>query len=118
MYVLNATSDLHSSDFVHRASVQVKSSEITGATLHVSLPWWRHLYTVPFLVWYPVLAYAYYVKYDDWLKSEEWTFLACVTLGVSHALSYLFTRWNTGAKAWITTRRVRAENMAMLFINS
>ncbi|PCH41918.1 endoplasmic reticulum Ca-transporting P-type ATPase [Wolfiporia cocos MD-104 SS10] len=54
---------------------------------------------------YPLLAYAYYVKYDDWLKSEEWTFLACVTVGVTHALSFLFTRWSTGAKAAITTRK-------------
>ena len=30
---------------------------------------------------YPLLAYAYSVKYVNCLKSEEWTFLACVSLG-------------------------------------
>ena len=30
---------------------------------------------------YPLLAYAYFVKYVNCLKSEEWTFLACVSLG-------------------------------------
>ncbi|RDX42013.1 endoplasmic reticulum Ca-transporting P-type ATPase [Lentinus brumalis] len=87
------------------SSVKVVSSEITGVSLHVRLPWYTHLYTIPFLCFYPLLAYAYYVKYDDWLQSEEWTFLACVSLGLGHALSFLFTKWNTGAKAWITTRK-------------
>ncbi|KAL6304468.1 endoplasmic reticulum Ca-transporting P-type ATPase [Sparassis latifolia] len=88
--------------------VEVASSEIAAATLHVALPWYLHLYAVPFLSLYPLLAYAYYARYDDWLRSEEWTFLACVTLGVSHALSFLITRWNTGAKAWITARVARS----------
>ncbi|TBU28136.1 endoplasmic reticulum Ca-transporting P-type ATPase [Dichomitus squalens] len=90
------------------SSVKVVSAEIAGASLHVSLPWYTHLYTIPFLSLYPVLAYAYYVKYDDWLQSEEWTFLACVSLGLGHALSFLFTKWNTGAKAWITTRKAHS----------
>ncbi|OCH92405.1 endoplasmic reticulum Ca-transporting P-type ATPase [Obba rivulosa] len=88
--------------------LQVESNEIAAASLHVSLPWYTHLYTVPFLSLYPLLAYAYYVEYDDWLQSEEWTFLAVVTLCSSHALSFLFTRWSTDAKAWITTRKARS----------
>ncbi|CAL1710696.1 unnamed protein product [Somion occarium] len=84
-------------------SVNVESSEIVGATLHRSLPWYLHIYTIPFLALYPVLAYAFYVKYDEWIQSEEWTFLACVSLGVGHALSFLITKWNTGALARITT---------------
>lgn len=90
-----------------RVSVVVKSSEIARASLHVSLPWYIYLYTLPFLSLYPLLAYAYFVKYDDWLVSEEWTFLACVSLGAGHALSFLVTKWNAGARAWITTKKVR-----------
>ncbi|KAL4072457.1 hypothetical protein V8B97DRAFT_1959372 [Scleroderma yunnanense] len=85
--------------------VQVESPEIARATLHVALPWYTHVYTLPFLSLYPLLAYAYYIKYDDWIKSEEWTFLFCVLLGAGHALSFLVTRWNSAAKAWITTRK-------------
>lgn len=88
-------------------AVTVVSSEIARAELRCSLNTWTHIYAFPFLCFYPLLAYAYYVKYDDWLKSEEWTFLACVTLGAGHALSFLVTRWNAGAKAWITTTSVR-----------
>lgn len=74
--------------------------------LHVSIPWQSHVYGYPFLSLYPLLAYTYFVKYDQWLVSEEWTFLACISLGVCHALSFLVTKWNTGARAWITTRKV------------
>lgn len=89
-----------------RVAVKVESNEIAAASLHRSLPSYTYLYAVPFLSLYPLLAYAYYIKYDDWLQSEEWTFLACVTLGAGHALSFLVTRWSTGARAWVTTRRV------------
>ncbi|KAH9173807.1 endoplasmic reticulum Ca-transporting P-type ATPase [Lactarius sanguifluus] len=91
-----------------RVSVKTVSSEISGTDLRVSIPRWRHIYAVPFLPFYPLLAYAYYVKYDQWLKSEEWTFLACVLLGAGHSLSFLVTRWNARAKAWITTREARS----------
>ncbi|KZT35044.1 cation-transporting ATPase [Sistotremastrum suecicum HHB10207 ss-3] len=85
-------------------TITVKSTEIERATLHKSIPLWRHIYAVPILPFYPLLAYTYYVKYDDWLKSEEWTFLACVTLGLTHALSFLITRWSSGARAWVTAK--------------
>ncbi|KAG1724814.1 uncharacterized protein EDB91DRAFT_1087334 [Suillus paluster] len=64
-----------------RAYVTVQSNEIAKASLHIALPWYTHLYTIPFLLLYLLLVYAYYIKYDDWLKSEEWTSLACVSLG-------------------------------------
>ena len=93
----------------HHRKVTVQSPEIARASLHIALPWYSHLYTLPFLSLYPVLAYAYYVKYDHWLGGEEWTFLACVSLGAGHALSFLVTKWSAGARAIITTRRVSNE---------
>ncbi|KAF8876645.1 endoplasmic reticulum Ca-transporting P-type ATPase [Infundibulicybe gibba] len=90
-----------------RTAVHVTSPEIARASLHISLPWWKRIYTLPFLSLYPLLAYAYYVKYDEWLVSEEWTFLACVSLGAGHALSFLVTKWNAGARARITTTEAR-----------
>ncbi|KAF9042913.1 cation-transporting ATPase [Panaeolus papilionaceus] len=90
------------------ASVAVVSPEIARASLHVSIPWLYHLYGLPFFSLYPFLAYAYFIKYDQWLVSEEWTFLACVTLGAGHALSFLVTRWNAGARAWVTTRKAKS----------
>ena len=97
-----------------RVAVKVESSEISAAELRAALPWYLHLYTVPSLCLYPLLAYAYYVKYDDWLQSEEWTFLACITVGVTHALSFLSTKWSSAAKALITTRGVSTPYVLML----
>ncbi|THH17172.1 hypothetical protein EW146_g3599 [Bondarzewia mesenterica] len=94
--------------YAMRASVNIISSEIARAELRVTVPRWTHLYALPSLILYPLLAYTYYVRYDDWLQSEEWTFLACVLLGAGHALSFLVTRWNAGAKAWVTTRKARS----------
>lgn len=90
------------------ASVNIISSEIARTELRVTVPRWTHLYAAPFLSLYPLFAYAYYVKYDEWIMSEEWTFLGCVLLGAGHALSFLVTRWNAGAKAWVTTRKARS----------
>jgi len=83
-------------------AVTVVSPEISRASLHRARPTLFHIYALPFLSLYPLLAYAYYVKYDEWLRSEEWTFLACVSLGAGHALSFLVTRWSAGARAAIT----------------
>ncbi|KAF8322419.1 endoplasmic reticulum Ca-transporting P-type ATPase [Cantharellus anzutake] len=84
-------------------AIHVSSQDIERASLHTSRPLWAHAYAVPFLLLYPIWAYAYYFKYDDWVKSEEWTFLGCVALGAGHALSFLATRWSAGAKALITS---------------
>jgi len=105
-------------DHSHRVSVGIVSPEISGTDLRVSIPRWQHVYALPFLPFYPLLAYAYYVKYDQWLRSEEWTFLACVLLGAGHALSFLVTRWSAKAKAWITTREVRAHHIFVRVTNA
>ncbi|EIN05518.1 endoplasmic reticulum Ca-transporting P-type ATPase [Punctularia strigosozonata HHB-11173 SS5] len=94
------------------ASVSVESPEIAAASLRVALPFWTHLYAAPFLALYPLWAYAYFIKYDTWIQSEEWTFVGCVLLGAGHALSFLVTRWNAGAKAWVTTKAAKSLEQA------
>ncbi|KAF8511743.1 E1-E2 ATPase-domain-containing protein [Hysterangium stoloniferum] len=89
-------------------AVAIRSPDIERASLHIYLPWYTYLYAIPFLSLYPLWAYAYYFRYDDWIKSEEWTFLECVCLGAGHALSFLVTKWGTGAKAWVETRTARS----------
>lgn len=84
----------------------MQSDEIAQVTLHRRRPLWTHVYVLPFLCLYPLLAYAYYERYDDWVKSEEWTFAYTVTLVAAHALSYLATHWNVRAKALITASHV------------
>ncbi|QRW07471.1 endoplasmic reticulum Ca-transporting P-type ATPase [Ceratobasidium sp. AG-Ba] len=86
--------------------IAVSSPDIVRASLHKRIPVLWHAYALPFLSLWPVLAYAYYVRYDDWIKSEEWSFVYTVGLGASHALSFLSTRWSAGIRAWVTTSSV------------
>ncbi|KAF8686464.1 Endoplasmic reticulum ca-transporting p-type atpase [Rhizoctonia solani] len=88
---------------INRPDIVVTSPDIVRASLHRSVPFIWHAYALPFSCMWPVLAYAYYVRYDDWIKSEEWSFIFTVGLGASHALSFLSTRWSTGVRAWVTT---------------
>ncbi|CAE6449129.1 unnamed protein product, partial [Rhizoctonia solani] len=83
--------------------IAVTSPDIVRASLHNSIPLIWHAYALPFLCLWPVLAYAYYIRYDDWIKSEEWSFIFTVGLGATHALSFLSTRWSAGVRAWVTT---------------
>lgn len=92
--------------------VAVQSDEIASVTLHRKRPILYHVYALPFLSLYPVLLYAYHVKYDQWLKSEEWTFMYTVLLLLLHALSYLVTHWDVRAKALITSTSVSDLAMA------
>ncbi|PWN24374.1 putative SPF1-P-type ATPase [Jaminaea rosea] len=87
--------------------VAVQSPDVARITLHVPIPLWTHLYVLPFLFLYPLYLYAYYVAYDSWIKSEEWTFVYTVSLVVSHALAFLGTKWSIGFKAWVTTKQVK-----------
>ncbi|KAE8220877.1 hypothetical protein CF319_g5661 [Tilletia indica] len=83
--------------------IAVESDEIAWLTLHRPIPHEFRVYAFPFLALYPVWAYAYFLKYDTWVKSEEWTFVFSVLLVTTHALSFLVTRWSVSAKALITS---------------
>ncbi|KZW01434.1 hypothetical protein EXIGLDRAFT_760924 [Exidia glandulosa HHB12029] len=88
------------------APVELRSPKIASASLHAYRPLWTHIYAVPFALLYPLLAYTYYVRYDDWLGSEEYTFVATVGLCASHGLSFLATRWSIRMRAALTCRSV------------
>ncbi|KAH7098014.1 hypothetical protein BKA62DRAFT_714380 [Auriculariales sp. MPI-PUGE-AT-0066] len=83
-------------------SISVDSPEIARATLHRYRPLWTHLYVAPFIALYPLAAYAYYVEYDRWIQSEEWSFVFTVGLVASHALSFLVTKWSVRARTLLT----------------
>ncbi|PWZ02649.1 putative SPF1-P-type ATPase [Testicularia cyperi] len=87
--------------------VAIQSPEIASVTLHKRIPLHLHLYVLPSLSLYPIWAYAYFVKYDDWVRSEEWTFVFTVALISGHALSFLVTKWSIAAKALTTCVRAK-----------
>ncbi|EPQ28853.1 uncharacterized protein PFL1_03656 [Pseudozyma flocculosa PF-1] len=95
-------------------AIAVQSPEIASVTLHRAIPFHLHLYVLPFLSLYPIAAYAYLVRYDDWIRSEEWTFVYTVGLVTLHALSFLVTKWSIAAKAIITCTSARSLDDAQL----
>src|SRR5690242_20496064 len=94
--------------------VAIQSPEIASISLHKSIPTHLHLYAIPFLSLYPIWAYAYYFKYDQWVKSEEWTFVFSVLLVSGHALSFLITKWSIAAKAATTCFNAKSLDDATL----
>ncbi|WVQ79930.1 hypothetical protein IAT38_002031 [Cryptococcus sp. DSM 104549] len=81
---------------------KIVSPEIDHISLHNPIPLHLRLYGLPFLSLYPLLYYAYYHRYEDFVVSEEWTFIYCVLLGAGHALSFLTTAWSSSVNAKIS----------------
>ncbi|KAM0787920.1 hypothetical protein ACM66B_006126 [Microbotryomycetes sp. NB124-2] len=79
-------------------SVPVESNDVERLTLVQPLPAYMRVYVGPWLVAYPLAAYAY-LNYDTYIQSIEWTFLLCIALFGGHALSFLFTRWSVAFKS-------------------
>ncbi|KDN43683.1 putative SPF1-P-type ATPase [Tilletiaria anomala UBC 951] len=86
------------------SGIAIQSPDIASITLHKRVPLIWHLYGIPCLSLYPLYLYTYFAKYDEWVKSEEWTFIYTLGLFGGHALSFLVTRWSIKAKALITCR--------------
>ena len=72
--------------------VEIKSQSIKSISLHNSIPLQFRIYSLWF-IFYPFFIYAYYFNYDTYLKSEEWTFLACLFVFGGQALCWLGGRW-------------------------
>lgn len=85
----------------------VVSNEIAAISLHVPIPALLHIYVLPFLFLYPAAAYVYLLRYDDLVVDQANTFIGCVVLFGSHALSWLATRWSCDFRALVTSLRVR-----------
>ena len=85
----------------------ISSESISKIELLNPLPLLVHVYVLPFLLLYPAAIYAYTAKYTDWLGEEQAnTFLLCLCLFGSHALSFLSTKWSDGFKTKTTCFKV------------
>ena len=81
--------------------VAVHSDEIASVTPLRMRPIEQRLYAGPFAALYLLLAYAYFLRYDQWVKSEEWTFVFVAGLLAMHALSFLATKWSVRIRAGV-----------------
>ncbi|PKC13426.1 hypothetical protein RhiirA5_459417 [Rhizophagus irregularis] len=80
----------------------VNAKSIIQSSLHTrkSLLW--HGYIWPFLCLYSLWLYIYIYSYEEYLASEEWTFLTLVSLITMNALIFLSCQWSVRAKACFT----------------
>lgn len=97
-----------------RAIPYVYSSEIAALSLHSPIPLFLHLYVLPFLFLYPFCIYIYTVRYDDLIQDQANTFIGCVLLFGSHALTWLATRWSINFRARVTSVAARDVGSASL----
>jgi hypothetical protein len=93
------TRDFRSSDKL------VSSSLISRITLHNPLPRWAHTYILPFVPLYPAFAIIYFFKYDEFIGSEEWTFVYFGSLITINALCWLCVHWSVTLRALFTATK-------------
>ncbi|KAI9334056.1 hypothetical protein BD770DRAFT_477535 [Pilaira anomala] len=81
----------------------VQSERVASAALLRPLPRRWHVYIWPFVsVLYPVFLYVYKYHYNDYLGSEEWTFVTLGSIITLHAMSFLVCQWSVDMKALFT----------------
>ncbi|KAG0237008.1 hypothetical protein BGW41_000300 [Actinomortierella wolfii] len=78
---------------------------VKASSLHTRLPRIQHLYAWPFLILYPLWTFAYFFKYDEWIKSEEITFVTLGSLITINALLFLAGQWSVSIKAIVTCKK-------------
>ena len=87
----------------------MESSLVTRISLHNPLPRWAHAYILPFIPLYPILSAIYFFKYDEYIGSEEWTFVYFGSLLTINALTWLCVHWSVTLEALFTATKVSLE---------
>ena len=90
----------------------MQSSLISRISLHNPLPRWAHAYILPFSPLYPLFAIVYFFKYDEYIGSEEWTFVYLGSLLTLNALTWLCVHWSVTLEALFTATTV--ESLAIM----
>jgi cation-transporting ATPase 13A1 len=83
----------------------VDNPQIKQASLHNPLPLQLHLYVWPFLVIWPAFSSIYLSasRYDQYIQSQEWTFVWVSSIVTVQSLIWLTTQWNINLKTLFTT---------------
>ena len=84
----------------------VQTKLIKTSSLHSRLPRIQHAYAWPFFFLYPAWSFIYFFRYDEWIKSEEITFVTLGLLLTTNAMLFLTCQWSVSVKAALTCRKV------------
>ncbi|KAF9098989.1 hypothetical protein BGX23_004524 [Mortierella sp. AD031] len=83
----------------------VQTKLIKTSSLHSRLPRSQHAYVWPFFFLYPAWSFIYFFRYDEWIKSEEITFVTLGLLLTTNAMLFLTCQWSVSVKASLTCRK-------------
>ncbi|KAK5728952.1 putative cation-transporting ATPase 1 [Elasticomyces elasticus] len=87
----------------------VTNAQIEQATLHNPLPFWLHVYVLPFTAIWPLFFSVYLSeeRYNKYINGQEWTFVFAGTIVTFQSLLWLMTFWNVNLRAWFTATRAK-----------
>ncbi|KAK9718854.1 putative cation-transporting ATPase 1 [Basidiobolus ranarum] len=83
----------------------VASKSISTAALYTPRPRFWHAYVWPFLPVYPAWLYIYLFRYEEYLGSQEYTFVSVIALLSVHALTFLICQWSINIYALLTCQK-------------
>jgi len=94
----------------------VDAPSIKSSSLHDPLPFNLHLYVWPFLVVWPAFSSIYFSKsrYEQYIQSQEWTFVWMASIITVQSLVWLLTQWNINLKTAFTTTKAHDVRTARL----
>ncbi|KAG0089409.1 hypothetical protein BGZ93_009872 [Podila epicladia] len=83
----------------------VQTKLIKASSLHSRLPRSQHAYVWPFVFLYPAWTFIYLFRYDEWIRSEEITFITLGSLLTFNSLLFLTCQWSVSIKASLTCKK-------------
>jgi hypothetical protein len=95
----------------------VDNPQVRTATLHNPLPIYLHTYIWPFTFVWPVFLSIYYTPkyYEQYIQSQEWTFVWLASIITTQSLVWLCTHWNVDLKsAFTSTKASSVENAKLI----
>jgi cation-transporting ATPase 13A1 len=94
----------------------VADKHVRDSSLHQPLPWQLHLYVWPFLIVWPAFSSIYFPKaqYEQYIQSQEWTFVWVGSIVTVQSLVWLLTQWNINLKTLFTTTKAHDVRTAQL----
>ncbi|KAG0356925.1 hypothetical protein BG005_004114 [Podila minutissima] len=97
---------MRSCGYIHPAPASlVQTKLIKASSLHSRLPRSQHAYVWPFVFLYPAWTFIYLFRYDEWIRSEEITFVTLGSLLTLNSLLFLTCQWSVSIKASLTCKK-------------
>ncbi|ORY07354.1 hypothetical protein K493DRAFT_310267 [Basidiobolus meristosporus CBS 931.73] len=83
----------------------VTSKTISKAALYTPRPRFWHAYVWPFVPVYPSWLFIYLFRYEEYLGSQEYTFVSIIAMLSVHALTFLVCQWSIDIYAMLTCKK-------------